>query len=63
MYTILVAAVEYIIISMPVAEATVGGRPILNSKGLNITPPPSPNAPDTQPPRKANITRLTKVYP
>lgn len=50
------AAVEYIIIYIPVADATDGGTPILKSKGLKMAPPPRPKAPETHPPKKANMT-------
>jgi hypothetical protein len=49
-------AVEYIIIYIPVDEATLGGTPILSNKGLKIAPPPRPSAPDTHPPMNANTT-------
>ncbi len=42
---------------IPVEDATEGGIPILRSTGLKIAPPPSPRAPDTQPPIKATVTR------
>ena len=43
---------------MPVDDATEGGMPMLRSTGLNMAPPPSPRAPDTQPPMKATVTSL-----
>jgi len=57
------AAVEYKIIYIPVDDDTEGGTPMLRSKGLNITPPPSPRAPDTQPPKEAKITSLSTLEP
>ena len=41
-----------------VEEDTAGGIPILSKTGLNIEPPPSPRAPETQPPAKATKTSL-----
>ncbi len=46
------------IMYIPVADATEGKIPRLSNKGLNIAPPPSPSAPDINPPRKANVTNL-----
>jgi hypothetical protein len=43
---------------IPVDDATEGGTPILNRSGLKMAPPPKPKAPDTHPPRKANITNF-----
>ena len=43
---------------MPVEEETAGGIPILNKTGLKIAPPPSPRAPETQPPTNATETKL-----
>lgn len=57
------AAVEKIIMYIPVAEATVGGQPILNSSGLKIEPPPSPRAPDTHPPKNEANNNLNKLEP
>ena len=54
MKMVLEAAVEYKMRYIPVEEDTEGGTPIERSKGLNMTPPPSPRAPDTQPPRMEN---------
>ena len=51
--------VENIIMYIPVTEATWGGTPMLNSRGLKMTPPPKPRAPEIQPPKKANISSLT----
>lgn len=47
--------VENRIINIPVAEETEGVTPILSKTGLKMTPPPRPNAPETQPPRKAKM--------
>ncbi len=58
--TTLDPAVENIIIYIPVADETGGGTPKLKSKGLKIAPPPRPNAPETQPPIRANIKSLDK---
>ena len=55
--------VENKIIYIPVEEATEGGTPMLNNKGLKIAPPPKPRAPDTQPPRAAKITNYVIVLP
>lgn len=55
--------VENKIIYIPVEEATDGGTPMLNNKGLKIVPPPKPSAPDTQPPIVAKMTNLTIVLP
>ena len=57
------ADVENKIMYIPVADETDGGTPILKSKGLKIAPPPRPRAPDTQPPKNANITSLVTVFP
>ncbi len=59
---ILELKVEKSIIYIPVPEDTEGGTPILKSKGLKMAPPPRPRAPDTQPPRVANITSLVTVF-
>lgn len=48
---------------IPVDEETEGGTPILNSKGLKMTPPPRPSAPDTQPPINAKKTNLNILEP
>ena len=61
MYVMLEPAVENMIIYIPVEDATAGGTPMLNKSGLKIAPPPSPRAPDTQPPSKAKITSFTKM--
>ena len=58
------AAVEYKIRYIPVAEETEGGTPILNKRGLKMTPPPRPKAPETQPPmieKKTILVRLCVV--
>ena len=47
---------------MPVADDTFGGTPKLSNNGLNMAPPPNPKAPDTQPPRNANVTSFTTAY-
>ena len=57
------AAVEYIIMYIPVADETAGGTPMLSRRGLKIAPPPSPKAPETHPPQKAKITNLARVDP
>jgi hypothetical protein len=49
---------EKSIMYIPVAEATEGRTPRLNSKGLKIVPPPKPRAPDINPPKKAKNTNL-----
>ena len=54
-------AVENIIMYIPVEDATAGGIPILSRSGLKIAPPPSPNAPDTQPPKRAKMTNLPTI--
>lgn len=46
---------------IPVAEATEGKIPRLNNRGLNMAPPPSPRAPDINPPRNANVTNLKSI--
>jgi hypothetical protein len=46
------------IMYIPVADATEGKIPRLRSNGLKMAPPPSPNAPDIKPPRKAKTTNL-----
>ena len=46
---------------IPVAEATEGGTPIESKRGLKIAPPPSPKAPEAQPPKNANITSLARI--
>jgi hypothetical protein len=49
------------IIYIPVAAATYGGVPMLNNIGLKIEPPPSPKAPEINPPkrpRKSNFVTL-----
>lgn len=46
---------EKVIRYAPVAEATLGGIPKVNKIGLNTTPPPSPKAPATNPPKKPSI--------
>lgn len=48
---------------MPVDVATFGGTPKLKSNGLNIAPPPRPNAPDTQPPMNENIINFERFFP
>ena len=53
--------VEKRIMYIPVPEATEGGTPILSKSGLNIAPPPKPNAPETHPPIVANMTSLVTV--
>lgn len=52
------AAVEYNIMYMPVEDDTDGGTPILRSRGLKMTPPPRPRAPETHPPIKAKNTNF-----
>ena len=47
---------------MPVEEATEGGMPMLKSTGLKIAPPPSPRAPETQPPTNATVTSLLTMF-
>lgn len=47
----------------PVAEDTLGGIPSYKRIGLNTTPPPSPNAPATNPPKNPSITSLTSTIP
>jgi hypothetical protein len=54
-------AVENIIMYMPVADETGGGTPMLRSSGLNIAPPPRPNAPETHPPIRAKTRSFVKV--
>ena len=51
------ANVENIIMYMPVEVETVGGTPSSIMSGLNTLPPPSPKAPETQPPMKAKKRR------
>ncbi len=46
---------------IPVADATEGNIPRLNNNGLKMAPPPSPKAPDINPPRNANVTNLNKT--
>ena len=58
-----VAPVENIIKYIPVAEETYAGTPILIKTGLKIAPPPSPKAPDIQPPSKASKISLNKSFP
>jgi hypothetical protein len=58
MYEIEEPRVENMIINMPVDEATEGATPMLSKRGLKIAPPPSPRAPDTQPPIKEKRTSL-----
>lgn len=43
--------------------AGAGAIPSPKRTGLNIEPPPSPKAPETHPPMKANINNLTRVHP
>ena len=62
-YVIVDAPVENIIIYIPDADATFGGTLRLNNNGLNIAPPPSPNAPETHPPRSEKTTKYTRVLP
>jgi len=57
------APVEKMIIYIPVADATYGGHPILNNNGLKILPPPSPSAPETQPPTNDKETSLMRGPP
>jgi len=56
------APVENIIIYIPVAEATCGGTPKLNRRGLKTDPPPMPRAPDIQPPIKENDKSLKSFF-
>ena len=51
------ANVENMIIYIPVEVDTVGGTPSSIIRGLKTLPPPSPKAPETQPPMKANTIR------
>ena len=55
----MLAPVEKIIMYIPVALATLGGHPKLSKSGLKIEPPPSPRAPETQPPTNEKVTSLT----
>jgi len=48
-YKIQVLILENVIMYIPVAEDTLGGTPRPINNGLNITPPPNPSAPATQP--------------
>lgn len=57
------APVENMIMYIPVAEATLGGTPMLRSRGLKIEPPPSPSAPETQPPKKEKVRSFVRVEP
>lgn len=59
MYTVLEPAVENKSIYIPVADATLGVIPRLNSSGLNIAPPPKPSEPDINPPKMAKVTNLS----
>jgi hypothetical protein len=58
-----VAILENVIMYMPVAEDTLGGTPIANRRGLKITPPPSPRAPATHPPKKPRVRTFLSVLP
>ena len=49
------------IMYIPVAEATDGKTPRLRRSGLKMAPPPSPKAPDMNPPKKANVTNLRRT--
>jgi hypothetical protein len=44
------AILEKVIKYIPVADDTLGGTPMLNRRGLKMTPPPRPSAPATHPP-------------
>ena len=44
------AILEKVIKYIPVADDTLGGTPMLNKRGLKMTPPPRPRAPATHPP-------------
>ena len=57
------ANVENMIMYIPVEVETVGATPSSIISGLKTLPPPRPNAPETHPPRKANIRRSTKGLP
>jgi hypothetical protein len=54
---------EKVIRYAPEAEATLGGIPKVNKIGLNTTPPPSPKAPATNPPKKPSIKSYTNTSP
>ena len=53
--------VENRIMYIPVADATQGWTPKLSNRGLKMAPPPSPKAPDMNPPRNANVTNLKRT--
>ena len=55
MNTAVEAAVENMIMYIPVALLTMAGNPISRRIGLKIAPPPRPKAPATHPPAKATI--------
>lgn len=57
------APVEKMIIYIPVADATFGGTPIERRSGLKIEPPPSPRAPETQPPTNEKMRSLNMTSP
>jgi hypothetical protein len=63
MYEQVEAPVAKMIIYMPDAEATFGGTPILNKRGLKIEPPPRPNAPEAKPPKIEPSTSVVKLEP
>ena len=58
-----VAILLKVMIYIPVAELTFGGTPIANSSGLKITPPPSPRAPATHPPKNPRVNTFLRVFP
>jgi hypothetical protein len=49
------------IMYIPVADATEGYTPRLKRSGLKIAPPPSPRAPDINPPKNAKVTNLRRT--
>jgi hypothetical protein len=57
------APVEKMIMYIPVADATLGGHPMLSNNGLKIDPPPSPRAPLTQPPTNEKTISLVSGPP
>lgn len=55
------AAVEKMIIYIPVEEATFGGTPKLSSKGLKMAPPPNPTADPIMPPKSEKNIKVSTL--
>ena len=57
------AILEKVIKYIPVADDTLGGTPMLNRRGLKMTPPPRPRAPATHPPPNPRHRTFLRTLP